>query len=185
MRRDFASSPSLRPLDWTTVVVTLGGASIGALAAIGGAVIQARYERKSREASERRELGRTAAAAVAPVRALLSQVEPRTTLAPLIYPETSEDSQAWAGKRLNAALEEWEERRQALTLYGAAHPSNEVGETAVQVIDAVESAMNAYVLAGTVARVDSPEIARSSVEAAYNEAVKRADELLALIRREP
>jgi hypothetical protein len=156
---------------WATVLITLGGAVIGAGAAIGGTWLQMRHARTERRANERRELRERGAAVIGPLFRLLTQSRPEVLL-------SFGDE---APKRMNDLEYRWGELGDALFVYALGHPSRDV----VQMADELASAVSLSLIFTRQAIDSHSKEARGGEgdEAAYEAANRSHREAVAISRK--
>src|SRR5262245_31220001 len=108
-------------MSWSTVVLTLGAAGIGAWASGSGVLLGSRSEARRSDAQQAIELLEKGAQVVGALLALLDELEPV---------HLGRDLSDATIEQMAAAFDEWKPIRVQLRIYAAGHPSREVGALA-------------------------------------------------------
>ena len=161
---------------WATISITLGVGVLGVLGTLAGTWFQARLSRADREAAERSRWRERGAEVAAPLLALVEEADPlRLGLHLEIWPEHMRD--LW---------ERWRVLGDQLTVFAAAHPSDEIGKTVAEITKAIpEALINAEWFVGEYVGpkgTEGRENVRAEAQESHERARQVAQKLLAEIR---
>jgi hypothetical protein len=156
---------------WATVVLTLGSAMVGALAALAAAYIQIRNADRSRRTAERNARREKGAEAIGPIMALLNDADP--TLLFIVVEEGRDLSQ-----EIRKLQETWKPLRDRLFVYAAGHPSGAVTERTQEVVATMTGLL-------VDLRIAAKDGGREGLFESHRDAMLSAASLLAEVRGEP
>lgn len=162
---------------WSTVVLTLGSALIGAIGALAGTYVHVRSSRVERLAKERQERRERGAAAVAEALTLLADLGRNVSSAASLRPEEA--------TRLVADLESrWRRIQESLVAYTTVMASAEAAASAQQLLAVMWQEMETGTKALLYPEAEPSDAPYVGLKPFQDDAVSKAWELLGYIRKD-